>query len=438
MKDILWILFEIGINLFQGVLVSHYVYSILGDKEKRSFIKSGGLGCSVLLTAIITLINYFIYFDGLYIYAYIAIVFVYSLLRLKGKVLKKLFISSFSIIFISIITVLVANFISLLFSRQLNEIFTTQSLERFISVVVCQLIILYIYKLTLGIFKHENKNDLSNHEWVLILAVLFISIVISTLLTIISLQEIPDISRWLIVICILGIVVNNIVTVYLVVNLSIKNSAVRENQLLRVQQKYQQQYLENAESQYETIRKLRHDFKNHNIVIASLLESGDFDKAKKYVGDYLDRRSVSGNYVNTGNNIVNAVVNCKAEVAKGLDIETSIVTVSDFSGIDDLDLCSLISNMFDNAIEACKKVNKDRQIHFSAKKDESSYTFCMKNSINGSVIKNNPNLITTKKDKHLHGLGTKIIKDIAKKYNGIADFFENDNVFICYIILKYL
>ncbi len=438
MKDILWILFEIGINLFQGVLVSHYVYSILGDKEKRSFIKSGGLGCSVLLTVVITLINYFIYFEGLYVYAYIAIVFVYSLLRLKGKVLKKLFISSFSIIFISIVTALVANFSSVLFHRQLNDIFAAQSLERFISVLVCQLIILYIYKLTLGIFKHENKSDLSNREWVLILAVLFISIVILILLTFISLQKITDSIRWLIVICILGIVVNNIVTVYLVVNLSIKNSAVRENQLLRVQQKYQQQYLENAESQYETIRKLRHDFKNHNIVIASLLESGDFDKAKKYVGDYLDRRSVSGNYVNTGNNIVNAVVNCKAEVAKGLDIETSIVTVSDFSGIDDLDLCSLISNMFDNAIDACKKVNKNRQIHFSVKKDESSYTFCMKNSINGSVIKNNPNLITTKKDKHLHGLGTKIIKDIAKKYNGIADFFENDDIFICYIILKYL
>lgn len=438
MKDILWALFETGVNLFQGVLVSHYVYSILGDKEKRSFIKSGGLGCSVLLTVVITLINYFIYFEGLYVYAYIAIVFVYSLLRLKGKVLKKLFISSFSIIFISIVTALVANFSSVLFHRQLNDIFAAQSLERFISVLVCQLIILYIYKLTLGIFKHENKSDLSNREWVLILAVLFISIVILILLTFISLQKITDSIRWLIVICILGIVVNNIVTVYLVVNLSIKNSAVRENQLLRVQQKYQQQYLENAESQYETIRKLRHDFKNHNIVIASLLESGDFDKAKKYVSDYLDRRSVSGNYVNTGNNIVNAVVNCKAEVAKGLDIETSIVTVSDFSGIDDLDLCSLISNMFDNAIDACKKVNKNRQIHFSVKKDESSYTFCMKNSINGSVIKNNPDLITTKKDKHLHGLGTKIIKDIAKKYNGIADFFENDDIFICYIILKYL
>ena len=208
--------------------------------------------------------------------------------------------------------------------------------------------------------------------------------------------------------------------------------------LFRVQQKYQQQYLENAENQYETIRKLRHDFKNHNIVIASLFENGDFDKAKRFVGDYLDQMSVSGTFVNTDNNIVNAIINCKAEVAKSLDIETSIVTVSDFDGIDDLDLCSLISNMFDNAIDACRKVKENRQIHFSIKKDESNYTFCMKNSIEGSVIQNNPNLITTKKDKHLHGLGTKIIKDIAKKYNGMADFFENDDFFICYIILKYL
>ena len=62
MKDILWVLFEIGINLFQGLLISHYVYSILGDKEKRSFMKSGGLVCGFVLTAVITLINYFISF----------------------------------------------------------------------------------------------------------------------------------------------------------------------------------------------------------------------------------------------------------------------------------------------------------------------------------------------------------------------------------------
>lgn len=438
MKNALWVLFEIGINFFQGLLISHYVYSILGDKGKCSFIKSGGLVCSFILTAVITLINYFIYFESLYICAYIAIVFVYSLLRLKGKALKKLFISSFSIVFISIFSVFVANFFAVLFHKQLNNIFASQSLERFISVIVCQLIILYIYKFTLGIFRRENKSDLNNHEWLLILAVLFISIIISFFLTFVAMQEIPNNTRWLIVMCILGMVVINIVTVYLVVNLSRKNSAVRENQLLRIQQKYQQQYMETAEKQYETIRKLRHDFKNHNIVISSLLDNEDFEKAKQYINDYLKQLSVSGTFVNTNNNIVNAIINCKAEIAKSLEIETSIITVSDFSGIDDLDLCSLISNMFDNAIDACRMVKENKQIYFSVKKEDLSYTFCMKNSIAGSVIKDNPDLITTKKDKHLHGLGTKIIRDIAKKYNGMVDFFEKDDFFICYIILKYL
>lgn len=70
---------------------------------------------------------------------------------------KKFFVSSFSVIFISIITSLVANFFALLFNKSVNNIFLHQSLERFISIVVCQLIILYVYKLTLGIFKKKTR-----------------------------------------------------------------------------------------------------------------------------------------------------------------------------------------------------------------------------------------------------------------------------------------
>ncbi len=437
MKDFLWVLFEVGVNLFQGIIISHYVYAILGDKHNRSFIKSGGLLCSFLLTAVITVVNYLIDFEGLYMCAYIAIVFAYSLLQLKGKILKKLFLSSFCVIFISIITALIANFSAVLFQKSVVDIFSNQSLQRFISIVVCQLIIIYIYKLTLGIFRNENKSDLSNSEWVLILSVLFMSIVISLFLTFIAMQKVLDNIRSLIVLCIFGLIIINIVTVYLVVNLSKKNSAVRENQLLRIQQKYQQQYTESTKNQYETIKKIYHDFKNHNIVIASLLENGDVINAKKYVGDYLNHMSVSEAFVNTNNHIVNAIVNCKAEIAKCSNIETSIVTVSDFNGIDDLDLCSLISNLFDNAIEACRKVSDNRQIYFSIKKDGSNYVFNMKNSVDRPIIANNPELNTTKRDKQFHGLGTKIITDIAKKYNGIADFFEDGNCFVCNILLKY-
>lgn len=60
----------------------------------------------------------------------------------------------------------------------------------------------------------------------------------------------------------------------------------------------------------------------------------------------------------------------------------------------------------------------------------------MKNTIGHSVLEGNPELNTTKKDKIIHGFGTKIINDIAKKYNGAFDYYEENGYFICSIILK--
>ena len=80
MIDTLWQLLEVVVNFYQGIIISDYVYSILGDRKKRSFFKSGGIVCAFILT-----INYFINFEGVYLCVYIGIVFVYSLICLDGK-----------------------------------------------------------------------------------------------------------------------------------------------------------------------------------------------------------------------------------------------------------------------------------------------------------------------------------------------------------------
>lgn len=434
MKEILWLLFEIGVNLFQGVIISHYAYALLGDKKSRAFVKSGGIVTSAVLALAITAFNYFTVFEGVYLCVYIGISFIYSLICLKGKVLKKFFVSSFSVICISAVTALTANFFSVIFNKSVNDIFANQTLERFISIIVCQMFILYIYKVTLGLFK--NKSDLTNNEWILITAVLFISIIVLLLLTLMSMEDIPYNVRIIIVLCILGIILINISTVYLVINLSKKNSIIRENQLLRARNMYQTQYMNNAQAQYEAFRKARHEFKNHYVVIAALLEQGEYEKAKNYAEENLNYTAAKEVLINTNNSVFNAVVNSKAEIAKGFDTDVSIDTVDRFEKITDVDLCSLISNMFDNAIDACLKVKENRQIIFSAKKQGSGYLFSIKNTVNGSVLKDNPTLITTKKDKQNHGLGVKVIRDIAQKYNGMADFFEEDNLFICNVLIK--
>lgn len=436
MISALCMLFEIGVNLYQGFLVSHFVYTVLGDKQGKTFAESGGVVCGIILTAVITVISYFFYYKGMYMFAYIVIVLIYSLLRLKGGFLKKLFTSSFPLVFIMIITVFVSNLSSLILDRPINDIFLNKSFERFVSVIFCQIIIMYIYKLALQIFRNKGNYSLKNTEWILILTVLFVSTFISFFLNFMGSQEISNIVGWSIVLSILGIIVINIITVYFVVIISEKNSAVSENQMLKMQQEYQNQYVETAENQYEKIKKMRHEFKNHNTVLASLLERDDIDKAKEYLNDYTGQITDFGVIVNTNNQVVNAVINCKAGLAESFNIKTSVVTVSEFTGIDDLDLCSLISNMFDNAIEACVNLANERKIIFSASKDGSNYIFCMKNTIDSSILKKNSNLVTTKSDKKIHGFGIKMLRDIAGKYNGFVDFFEKDDFFVCYILLQ--
>ena len=54
----------------------------------------------------------------------------------------------------------------------------------------------------------------------------------------------------------------------------------------------------------------------------------------------------------------------------------------------------------------------------------------MKNSVQNSVIENNPKFKTTKKHKDIHGYGIKIVKSIVEKYNGMMELFEQDGFFI--------
>ena len=68
--------------------------------------------------------------------------------------------------------------------------------------------------------------------------------------------------------------------------------------------------------------------------------------------------------------------------------------------------------------------------------EHSAYNITMLNTVNKPVMANNPKLITTKKDKELHGFGTKIIRDIAEKYDGSVDFYDtSDGQFCCSVIL---
>lgn len=439
MSDILWGVFETLVNLYQGSIVMYFAFCYLGDKKGRRYLHSSVVLFVVVFVIAMSVMNYVTVFEHFYALIYAVIVFIYSLICLKGTIVKKLFASIFPILILLISTAFIGNIATILFNKNLYYILVGNSFERLISILAVQLLVLYLVMLSLRVLTCKNTvdNELVMTEWILISVVLLISIAIGAILNLIVLNPDDDHGAKYVVIALAGIILINIAVCYLVVDLSKKNKAVRENEALRLAQEYSSQYAKNAEIEYDAIRKMRHDFKDYFSVIYTLLKNNNVELAISNIEKNIGALSDTGIFIRTNNDIVNAVINAKLSTAKSLGIDSTCLSVMDFDGIDDLDLCRLLSNMLDNAITACNNIKEgERRIYMKITDDGYNYTFNLKNTIEGSVIVNNRNLETTKPEKELHGFGTQIIRDISSKYNGRCDFYEENGCFCCNVILS--
>ena len=437
--SVLWDLFEITVNFFQGFIMVFFAHVYLEDRNDRKFLKSSGVLFGIALAAAISILDYYTIFENLYALLYIVIIFLYAVSSLKGTWLRKVFASVFPVLIVAISSALVSNFTAFLFQTSLYDICSKETIDRFITVIAVQLMIIYIMVISLRMLKKNDseKNLLAVTEWILISSVLMISIVIGAFLDMLSLEEISHGSRRYLVFSLAGIILINVVVCYLVIDLGRKNTAMRENELLRLQQEYNKQYVENADTEYDLIRKMRHDFRDNYSALYTLLSDGNVKAAVQHIEKHLDKLVKTETFVHTENDIVNAVINSKLSAARSFGIEAACLSVSSFDEVDDMDLCRLLSNMLENAITACNSSQRgDKQIYLKISSDAYKYIFHLKNTIDDSVLKKNPTLKTTKKEKSSHGYGTKIIRDIARKYHGKCDFYEEDNFFCCSVTLK--
>ncbi len=437
MKNILWAIFELLINVFQGYAFCLYSYKYLNNKGLKKFVFGYGSVYSLLIAGTITFFNRITIFEHLWAFLYALIIFIFSVHRLKGSIIEKIFSAILPILIMTISSAFMSNFISALFEIPLKNLLFDKNFSRFILLISTQLMIIYLSIFSLKILKKDGINKLNPHEWVLIISVFSISIIISAFLNFISMDNFSSKNRHFIILTFVGILVINLIVVFIVSDLSKMNNLKYENELLKIKQEYSRQYVSDSSTEYEVIRKLRHDFKDNWSAVYELIKDNKNQQALKFIDEYIDELSEKETLINTNNEIVNAVVNVKLSAAKSYGINVICMCTSDFSNISDLDLCSLLSNMLENAITACKSCkNPSRRIYVNITSDEFKYKFCVKNTIEESILQKNPKLITTKENKKNHGLGIKIIKSIADKYYGKVDYYEENDEFCCYIELK--
>lgn len=196
----------------------------------------------------------------------------------------------------------------------------------------------------------------------------------------------------------------------------------------------QQEMAEEIRRIQQQIGLLKHDMKNHTLVILSYLEENKTEEARQYAGEILDKLNRMYTYVNVGNSLLSYIINSKLSMAKeqGIEIKAEIENLS-FSYMDSVDFSSLLNNMLDNAISgALESEGKKLEVNIVSEKGFDVIT--VKNSIDGSVLKDNPELASSKEEPG-HGYGMKQMKAVTEKYEGNIDIYEKDGMFIVRVML---
>ncbi len=180
---------------------------------------------------------------------------------------------------------------------------------------------------------------------------------------------------------------------------------------------------------HESIRSIKHDMRNHLMVIASYLNGNDTEAAKAYTSEILDKLNSVHSYIETGNSLMNHILNEKLNFArgKGISVKAEIENLP-FSQMESIDFSALLSNLLDNAIEASEKETAPEIIIQIAHR-RGYDTILVKNKIGQSVLTEDPELKSTKSDSSAHGMGVPQIRSICGKYGGMCDFYEEDGYF---------
>lgn len=188
---------------------------------------------------------------------------------------------------------------------------------------------------------------------------------------------------------------------------------------------------------HKKTRTLKHDMKNHILVITSYLNDCEYDEAKNYISKIADNLNKMYTYIEIGNSLLNYIINRKLQFAKekGIDVKAEIENLS-FNQIGSVDFSALLNNLLDNAIEASINA-KDKRIEVNILRKRGYDTILVKNKIDRSVLEHNPELVSTKKNKEDHGYGIKQIKELVDKYGGILDIYEDGGFFCVYVVYPF-
>lgn len=180
---------------------------------------------------------------------------------------------------------------------------------------------------------------------------------------------------------------------------------------------------------YLNMRGWRHDYHNHLQVMKAQMAAGQTEEMGRYLDELEQNLDRVDTYVKSGNMMTDAILNSKLSLAeqKGIRVSCKAVLPKELS-IEDVDLCVLLGNLLDNALEACEKIPEaGRFLRIYMTVNRSQLYVSIQNSAKEELDFNERNYISTKRGNH--GLGMKRVKALIDRYEGYLTLANEPGIF---------
>lgn len=191
----------------------------------------------------------------------------------------------------------------------------------------------------------------------------------------------------------------------------------------------------------EDLRCIRHDLKNQYAYMRLLLQGKKYEELEDYFEKMAEDIPVPPAYIDCGNQVIDNILSMELAKAKhaGIKVEHQVIVPPELPFADD-DLCSLLVNLMDNAIEECKRLREngteDVQLQINIHPHGSYlYIVCRNSTDKETLSYANNALKTTKGDSTLHGYGTRIVEKLAQRHNGNVAYSLKDGKFVAKVIM---
>lgn len=205
-------------------------------------------------------------------------------------------------------------------------------------------------------------------------------------------------------------------------------------------EKYQRDLIDThyqeIETMYTKMRGWRHNYRNHIQVMKALAEKGDIEAIKDYLNKLDEDLTTIDMVVKTGNTMADAILNSKISLAKSKGIKVKVdAHIPIKLKMSELDLCVILGNLFDNAIEANLPLPEDERLIrvYMDMKNTQLYISFTNFTASGKIAKEANLFKTTKGDGH--GFGLVSIDSIIKKLDGYISRNSEDGAFTTEILI---